>query len=145
MTKEERRVYMKAYNAANKEKLAAKNRAYQDANKEKIAARKRDYYKTNKAKLRSSMKAYSETYRLSEGIGVYKAVFPSGVYIGSGQIQDRRKCHTTGTSHIAKSLNEKATSFEVVCTAETRELAYKLEEELIKNHGLANLLNKRSK
>lgn len=46
MTKEEKKVYMKIYNEANKEKMAAKNKAWRQANKESQAAKQKAYTRT---------------------------------------------------------------------------------------------------
>jgi len=45
---------------------------------------------------------------------VYQAIFPTGVYIGSGQITLRRNQHMAGGSSIALALKEKALSFVVL-------------------------------
>ena len=54
-TKEEKNAYMKAYHAANKEKIAENQKAYYAANKEIRAA----YYAANKEKIAENQKAYS--------------------------------------------------------------------------------------
>jgi 5-methylcytosine-specific restriction endonuclease McrA len=56
MTKEERQIYNKAYNAANKEKKRIYNKAYNEANKEKIKAHRG----ANKEKKRIYNKVYNE-------------------------------------------------------------------------------------
>ena len=45
MTKEQRREYDKAYNIANRDKIAAKVKRHYESNKEKIADRRKAYYK----------------------------------------------------------------------------------------------------
>jgi hypothetical protein len=45
---EERKAYLKAWRAANKERVAEQQRAYCRANRERIAERKRTYYWANK-------------------------------------------------------------------------------------------------
>ena len=101
---------------------------------EKRKAQQKDY---NASEAR---KAIRKAYRTSEGCGVYLAKFPSGDYIGSGQIVGRRNDHMTGNSGTAKKLNEKAISFEVIFLVEP-EHARVLEDRVIKHYGLDNLLN----
>jgi hypothetical protein len=105
--------------------------------KEKKAISDKAYYKANKEKI----KAYQEEINASEGIGVYKAVYPSGIYIGSGLIYRRKSHHLNGNTRIAKTLNEKAISFEVVSLCDTKEAAGLIEEKCISEYGLDNLLN----
>ena len=58
MTKEEKKkIYMKAYRLANKEKIAAKQREYKKANKEKIAKYDKEYIR-DKEKKRISDRKY---------------------------------------------------------------------------------------
>ena len=72
---------------------------------------------------------------------MYKATYPSGIYIGSGQIHSRGPQHLTGKTTIAKTLNEKATSFEVICLTNTVEEARIEEQVKVDLYGLENLLN----
>ena len=141
MTKEEQRAYNIAYAAKNKDKIAAQRKKYRENNRELIQKQRQEHREANKDTLRDCSKRRSKIYRESEGLGVYVATYPSGVYIGSGWIHDRRKGHTTGNSRIAKTLNEKATSFEVICLTDTKEESMIKESEVIKQHGLGNLLN----
>ena len=76
----------------------------------------------------------------SQGYSVYMAIFPSGLYIGSGLTRSRRNCHSTGKSTIAKSLKEKATSFEVLMKG-SKEKCIQEESKLIDLIGLDKLLN----
>lgn len=127
--KERKTARDKAYYLKNREALLLKQKIYSENNKESIAARQKiDRKKRNN----------------SEGIGVYKAVYPSGVYIGSGQIYMRKAQHRNGNSCIGKTLNEKATSFEVICLTNDIKDARVKEQQVIGWYGLANLLNKRN-
>lgn len=118
MTKEERVIYNKAYNEANKEAI----KTCRDANKESRAV-------------------YDKILNNSEGVGVYKATYDSGIYIGSGQLYGRRTKHLNGSSDIAKALKEKATSFEVICLTDTAKDAKVKEQKVIDWYGLPTLLN----
>ena len=60
MTKEERKVYMKAYNKANLDKMNAWRKAYYAANPEKINAKHKAYYDANPEKIKARHKAYRE-------------------------------------------------------------------------------------
>lgn len=119
----------------SREKKAAYDKAYYKANKEK----KQSYRDTRKDKTQE----YNKALNISEGIGVYKVVYLSGVYIGSGQIYNRRVQHLTGNSGIAKTLNEKAVSFEVIAYTHTLDEVRVVEQEYISSYGLDNLLNTR--
>ena len=159
MNREEKAIYMKAYRVANKEKIKDQKRSYYEANKEVIAAKWRVYYENNREKIITNAKTYAEAnkektaadkkasmyiLRNSEGIGVYKAVYPSGVYIGSGQIYKRRRDHLGGHTAIGKKLNEKALSFEVLSLADTKEESLELEQLVINTLGLGTLLNEQN-
>jgi hypothetical protein len=79
----------------------------------------------------------------SEGVGVYIAIFRSGIYVGSGQIYKRRITHMSGSSDISKSLKEKATMFIVVTRANNKLIRNRIEQLVIDLIGMVNLLNKR--
>jgi len=114
--------YSKAYRLKNKDKLDEYNKSWREEN---------NYNK----------KLYDRELNRSEGIGVYKATYPSGTYIGSGLIFARRGHHLNGSSGVAKTLNEKAVSFEIICLTDTKEESMLRESEIIKQYGLDNLLN----
>lgn len=59
-------------------------------------------------------------WRLSKGLGVYLVKYPSGIYVGSGQIAEREKRHLRGLGILGKKLGEKAISFKVVASCETK-------------------------
>ena len=80
-------------------------RAYQQSEKHKAYREKYRKSEENKAS--------QQKYINKEGYGVYIAKYPSGVYIGEGRLIPRRANHLTGHSVIAKTLGEKAKSFEV--------------------------------
>jgi len=120
-----------------KSRKAVYNKRYRDKNKEKIKAYKKVYDENNKDKI----DAYNKTIHLSEGLGVYKATYPSGVYVGSGKIYDRKNQHLRGNSGIARTLGEKATSFEILFLTDTKEESIIKESEVIEQVGLENLLN----
>lgn len=119
-------------------KAARDKKRYED-NKEAEIARSKKYYKEN----REARVVYLKKCREREGFSVYRAIFPSGIYIGSGATASRRKKHLNGHSRIAKTLNEKALSFEVLVIG-TKEYVAETEVKLIDSVGLGNLLNKRS-
>jgi hypothetical protein len=48
---------------------------------------------------RAAKKKASNGYRRAEGYGVYKATYPSGIYIGSGALQGRKMEHLNGCNH----------------------------------------------
>lgn len=147
----DRKEYMKAYRAANKEKT----KAYYEENKDKIKARRkvRDFENKNLIKQQKinwrrenleDVKAQQKALRESKGVGVYKVYFDCGVYIGSGQLYKRECDHMTGNSEISKKLGVKPITFEVVSLHGTRDEAYKAEQELIDEIGLNNILNVRN-
>jgi len=76
-----------------------------------------------------------------EGYCAYIATYKSGTYIGSGLAYLRRGHHLGGTSRIAKSLKEKALSFEVVYKG-NKENCLVVEQEYMDYYGLNNLFNK---
>lgn len=139
-SKEQLKAQRAAFYQANKVRLLAEQKAYQQKNKDKVNAKKIKWAEDNPEKVKEASNKLSN----SEGYGVYKAVYPSGVYIGSGQIYRRRTHHLSGSCAIAKSLNEKATSFEVICVCNTKEDSFKEERKTIDMYGLANLLNTKS-
>jgi hypothetical protein len=126
MTGFDRKAYMKEY-----------SKAYRVKNKDKLD----NYHKEWREGKEGLKSAYDKALGLSEGIGVYKAVFPSGIYIGYGLIRNRRTHHLLGNSGISKTLNEKAISFEVISLTNTLEEARLKESKEILNYGLENLLN----
>lgn len=134
---ENKALYDKERYEANKEKKKADSRAYYTKNKEKRVLSQKLYRDNN----RQSLKAYNKKLSESEGIGVYKATYPSGIYIGSGQIYSRKSKHINGSSTIAKTLKEKATSFEVICLTDNVNDARVKEQKIIDWYGLDNLLN----
>lgn len=81
-------------------------------------------------------------YNMSLGIGVYKVLFSNDrVYIGSGVFRTRKQQHLGGFSKIARTLGEKALSFEMLISCKESSDALYLEKELIKDLGLENLVN----
>ena len=94
------------------------------------------YRKANIDKVNANGRKHSG----SQGYSVYMAVYPSGIYIGSGQTVKRRNNHTSGYTTIAKSLKEKATSFEVLMKG-SKEKCIQEESKLIDLIGLDKLLN----
>lgn len=141
MTKEEKIIYMKAYNKAyrikNKERLNEYNKAWRSLN----VANKKVYDKVYYSKNYSVKYLDNKNRRESEGLGVYKAIYPSGVYIGSGWIYTRRSEHLCGGSHIGRKLNEKALSFEVLSLTDTKEESLELEQLVVDTLGISGLLN----
>ena len=117
--------------------IACRDR-YPVDNVDRIALYQRQYQLNNKDRYSEIQKKYRE----KEGFSVYKATYPSGVYIGSGQTVQRRSRHLAGNSDIAKTLSEKALSFEVLVIS-TREYCAEVEVLLIDSIGLNNLLNKK--
>ena len=107
------------------------------AKKEVLNTQSMTYYKANKEKILETQRKL----RVSEGVGVYKVTYPSGIYIGSGLIQHRRQDHLSGNTNIAKTLNEKAISFEVVCLKDTEGEVRAYEQKVIDWYSLAALLN----
>ena len=63
MTKKEKKVYMRAYYAANTEKLKAMGKAYRKANPEKYKAIGKAWREANPEKLKASHKASNKAYR----------------------------------------------------------------------------------
>jgi hypothetical protein len=63
MTPEEKKVYMKAWRAKNKEKLRAYDKAYRAANKESISEREKQYYAQNKDRYATHAAAWHERHR----------------------------------------------------------------------------------
>ena len=87
-------------------------------------------------------KACSAKHTLRDGYGVYLATFPSGDYIGSGQITRRRNDHMNGNSGIARKLGEKAISFEVLILCD-KDRCLQIEGDIQYYCGLDTLLNKK--
>lgn len=85
-------------------------------------------------------RAYRLKHINKDGYCVYRATYPSGVYIGSGQAVGRRQDHLNGSSGIAKTLGEKALTFEVFYRAD-KENCRKAEGIFIDLLGLENILN----
>lgn len=139
--KSAKKAYDKAYRKANKERIQEHKRLQYIANKEKADLKSKKYYVENKERDRVKRAAANKILYNSEGIGVYKAEFPSGVYIGEGQLYSRRVQHLNGNSVIAKTLNEKAAAFEVLFLTNTKEESMIKESEVIEQYGLDNLLN----
>lgn len=137
MTKEYAKAYNKAYYQKNKEIEKARTKSYREANKSVVNEKQKDFYYKNK----EAIAIKSKKQRESEGVGVYKAVYPSGVYIGSGLIYSRKSEHIKGNSSIARKLSEVALSFEVICLCDTQERALEQEQKAISWYGLDNLLN----
>ena len=136
-SKEYAKAYNKAYYEKNKEKEKLRAAAYKEANRSIINTKQREHYHNNKEAIAARKKGINE----SKGVGVYKAIYPSGIYIGSGQIHSRGPQHLTGNTTIAKTLKEKATSFEVICLTKDIEEARIKEQETVDWYGLSNLLN----
>ena len=114
------------------------NKIYHTNNKEECNVTRRAKYKANPEKY----KAMYRKHRLKEGYGVYIATFPSGKYVGSGQLTSRRGKHTAGNSTIAKKLKEKSVDFKILLICyEHNCLMY--EDAIIKCYGKENLLNTR--
>ena len=67
MTKEERKIYDRAYRLANKETLRAYQKGYRDANKEDL----KDYYKKYRANNKSIIDNRSKEYTEATNLGYY--------------------------------------------------------------------------
>ena len=61
-TKEERKVYNKAYREDHKEERAEKKKAYREDHKEEIAAKKKIYNEKHKEEIAEKSKIYNQTH-----------------------------------------------------------------------------------
>jgi len=111
---------------------------FREANKDRISKSKRVYQRLHK----EEHVARNQKYHRKEGYGVYKAIYPSGIYIGSGEIVGRRNHHLNGSDHRAKLLNERAFKVETVLLCEHKDCVF-YEQLVIDYYGIENLLNSR--
>ena len=93
------------------------------------------------AAYRAAKAAYDAVYSAAEGYGVYIVTYPSGLYIGSGSIMDRRSSHLKGNCDIARTLDEQALSFKILLICE-KSLCLFYEQRALDVYGMDNLLNK---
>ncbi len=63
ISKEERKEYMKAYHAKNKEKIAEQRKAYRQQNKEKIAKQKKAYDERYRQQNKEKISEYNRVYQ----------------------------------------------------------------------------------
>ena len=89
---------------------------------------------------RDKLATASIKYKESWGYGVYEVLFPSGRYIGSGQLKSRRNDHVWGRSSIAKSLNEKAIEFNILLVCDKDNCRF-YEQQVIDMFGIDAILN----
>tara|TARA_R110000796_G_scaffold147019_1_gene263751 strand:- start:229 stop:786 length:558 start_codon:yes stop_codon:yes gene_type:complete len=68
MTKEEKKEYMKAYRAKNKERIAKQEKEYKLKNKEKIAAQQKAYNEVNREKNNAVSRAYARANKDNRAI-----------------------------------------------------------------------------
>jgi len=120
----------------NQEKLKTKQRKYYKENLEKCKEVRKKHYKENTPQCLDIQKSYF----LKEGHGTYMAIYPSGIYIGSGQLTSRRNAHINGNASIAKKLNEKAAEFHIMKKCNKSE-CLKEEQKLIDGYGIELFLN----
>jgi len=128
------------YYTQNKDKIRDRARIYRENNQEQLAAGKRKWASNNRDRCNQATRKHD----LKEGHSVYRATFPSGSYIGSGQTTGRRLKHTSGGSRIARKLGEKATNFEILIIG-SKDYCTEMEFKLINHIGIDKLLNKKAK
>lgn len=121
--------------AACKDKYQASERfkairaAYVASGGQKAAQRR--YQATEGGK--EAQARHMAAYYLKLGLGVYVAKFPSGLYIGQGQLQQRKNDHLAGNGAVARKLGEKATSF-VIWFKGTKQWCEEYEQHVIDWH-----------
>ncbi len=115
------------------------NKKWVKANPERVTEKRENWKKHNLDKGIAALKKR----RHKEGYCVYSAIYPEGQYVGSGSAVPRRESHLAGNSGIAKSLNSKATEFNIIYVC-YEEYCKDLEQLVINAIGLGNLLNTRN-
>lgn len=109
-----------------------------NSNRAQVIARVQKYYEKNKDRIRERTK---EWYNNRKVFGVYKAYYPSGIYIGSGNLTCRINNHLSGNSRIAKTLQERALRVDTLLLCGEQECLNN-ENKYIEESGMNTLLNK---
>lgn len=105
-------------------------------NKERELKVNAEWMKKNKAQHLRNCKKYNRR----EGYGVYKVIYPEGIYIGSGMLSTRRRNHLSGNSGVGRKLGSRAKAFEILLTC-LEDQCLENEQIIIDSIGLSNLLN----
>lgn len=111
------------------------------AHRERVNKQARDRYNPT-PEFKARDKRAGKKWREKESCGVYLVYYKAGIYVGSGQITNRRVRHLNGHARIARKLGTKAIRF-VVLGVVSKNLCTVIEQQVIDCLGINNLLNKK--